>query len=565
MKAENDKTLKDWFNLIHGRTLFLPEFQRRVVWKPVMTMKFMESIARGKPLGMFWVLETGSAKPIFPPKNFHGNQFDTGSCRYLLLDGQQRLTGLWNVLHDKDKERVYYSEFNDAYEFAGVRVISRKSRQYKEVIGLPMEESGQGWFPCRLLNPLADTREVDKWLAEISSEFDRGKLESLIMEKRKVFEGSVIPYFALPAITSGMEALDVYMTINSNSVKLTPHYLAIAEMRKATGKSLYDMEKELEREIPVIKDLETDQLGELILKISCVLQGEKPSGVQYRKLDFPGVIRSRDRIFDGVRWAVKVLGKMKIWDGKQLPTVVPLRVLPGLCEHMPERGQARADANAVIERYLWHAFLTDRYDRQANDRLLKDYQALESVLQSGKGGEKIEVFTESEVPSEKKIREAKWPQGTRLFARGILLVCCRGGANTLASDEALDADEYEKRDRHHIFPRSRFRGKKEISPNLALNCMLVPARDNKEYGKDYPGDYIRKVCEELGMKPDEKIRKRLGTHLISEKLVELLMGVTKESIKGDGLVLENAYKEFIETRARDVKERIDKILEGETE
>ena len=569
MKAGNDRTLKVWFNMLRDGFLYLPEFQRPLVWKPPMTDKFLESIAREKPLGVFWVLDTDSKDPAFPPRDIDGNLVEAPSCRHLLIGGQQRLVGLWNALHDKDKERVYYIEFGEEYESESVKVrdISRESKGNQRIIGSPKTQSRRRWFPCRLLDPEVDAREVDKWLAKADGGIDKARLEKAVAEMREIFQKSVIPYFALPAKTDKGVALETYKTINTNSVKLTAHYLAIAKMHGITGKSLYDIDAALEKEVAGIRGLETDQLGELILKISCVLQGRKPSGSHYENLDFHEVVRSRDRIFEGVAWAMKQLGSLNIWHGSQLPTVVPLRVLPGLHRYMPERGQALADANDVIEKYLWHAFLTDRYERQANDRLLDDYKELKSVLQGEMDAGEMKIFDKEEAkpPTLKKILEAGWPQGRNLLSRSILLVCCSGGANTLASDEALDADEYRGRDRHHIFPKSRLRRGVGKPSDLALNCMLVPARDNKEYGKDYPGDYIRKVCEGLGGMPDEKIRKRLGTHLIPELLVKLLMRVTEKGINAGGLVLEDEYEHFIEMRARAVQQEIRKILNGETE
>ena len=41
------------------------------------------------------------------------------------------------------------------------------------------------------------------------------------------------------------------------------------------------------------------------------------------------------KIQDGIKWATAVINKEKIWKQDQLPTSVPLRVLPALFQYMP--------------------------------------------------------------------------------------------------------------------------------------------------------------------------------------------------------------------------------------
>ena len=583
MKANNNKAIGNWLRDIEDETLCLPRFQRKRVWSEQKVCQFLKTLVLNTktPVGVFLVLPTDPSNPAFPPRTIQGVISDSCACNSLLLDGQQRLSALWKALNDEkapdneEKDCRYYIQFNNQFEIEDVKSASKSATSEEARYQDPKKQYKKRWFPVKLLNPLLEEKEVDGWLQTLELKKTNPKnhdsLRKLIIKTRKVFSkkqsgGKVIPYFLLPTSTDRDSAIDVYQTINTNLVKLSDHYLAVAAMERETGESLYDMAKKLTDEVSSIKDLETDEIGELILKISCVLQGKKPSGGSYRAsdFDFNKVLDGEQEIFKGVAWAVKKLGELKIWHGSQLPSVVPLRVLPAIYQYMPKSGPKLAIANEIIGKYLWHAFLTARYDRQANDRLKEDYDHLEAYfLKEEKSNEDIiKIFEEYGRPDKKEIKDAHWPQGKGRLPRGILLVCCQGGARTLASNESLTVDNYGLRERHHVFPKSKL-SKKDSFGNNVLNCLLVPKEDNIKYSNDLPGDYINKLFEELKTPlPQVKVVDRLETHLISKKLAGKLVETTQSKIESSQVTLESVYHNFLETRAKDVGGKINELLDG---
>ena len=74
-----------------------PDIQRPFVWKPVQVRDLFDSMYKGFPVGtlMFW--ETGAEARI---RQIGGSGGD-GVPRLLIVDGQQRLTSLYSVLHGK--------------------------------------------------------------------------------------------------------------------------------------------------------------------------------------------------------------------------------------------------------------------------------------------------------------------------------------------------------------------------------------------------------------------------------------------------------------------------------
>ena len=570
MEAINNQTIGDWLSDIKNKSLCLPRFQRKEVWSKDNVTQFLKTLVSSyeTPVGMFLVLATDPSNPAFPIRTIDGSDTQSAQCNSLLLDGQQRLSALWKALRDEDKSFRYYFQFNEQFEIKDVKWADKQTGKEKKRYQSPKNQCKEGLFPAKLLNPLVGESDLDEWLQETESE-EVESVKNLIRETRNIFgfdkkKGKVIPYFSLPIGTDKRNAIEIYKTINTNSVTLSKYYLAVADMEGEVDESLYSVLKELVEKEPLIEKLENKDIGELFLKVCCLLQNLKPTGRNYKNLNFEKIKHSKQEIFEGFKWAVERLKDLKIGDHRQLPSVVPLRVLPALHQSMPKSGQRKADANKIIEKYLWHAFLTNRYDSQANDKLKEDYDKLISCFENKSIGiyeNGIRIFKEYKPPSKKEIIDAGWPQAKHRLPRGILLACCQGGAKTLASDEPLTIDNCKLRDRHHIFPKSKLHGKVEGSGNRVLNCLFIPEEDNNDYGNDLPGDCIKKISKSLVTSSSRaKVEKRLETHLVSKEVTRDLIKVTQDAIDKGRITLQDAYNKFIDARAKDVGIEIKELL-----
>src|SRR6266568_379544 len=82
----------------HRGTLQLPDFQRSWVWDEDRIKSLIASISRAFPIGALMTLDTGG--PVtFKPRTVEGAPPDSKHIapRSLLLDGQQRMTSLYQV------------------------------------------------------------------------------------------------------------------------------------------------------------------------------------------------------------------------------------------------------------------------------------------------------------------------------------------------------------------------------------------------------------------------------------------------------------------------------------
>jgi hypothetical protein len=111
----------------------LPEFQRPFVWDPGQVIELLESVAHGWPIGSLLLLE--GPQP-FRVKNIDGGpEVNKATVRLHILDGQQRVTGLFHALADVG-DTVYYVDFSKIDEFEEAPRIRYTARKKYELSGL---------------------------------------------------------------------------------------------------------------------------------------------------------------------------------------------------------------------------------------------------------------------------------------------------------------------------------------------------------------------------------------------------------------------------------------------
>jgi Protein of unknown function DUF262 len=94
----NPRDLIALLRQIHTREGALPDFQRDFVWDPAMTKELIVSMAEGTYAGS--VLRIPNTQKLFAWRAFQGAPA-LGDCQpiFLVLDGQQRLTSLYQVFY----------------------------------------------------------------------------------------------------------------------------------------------------------------------------------------------------------------------------------------------------------------------------------------------------------------------------------------------------------------------------------------------------------------------------------------------------------------------------------
>jgi uncharacterized protein with ParB-like and HNH nuclease domain len=106
----NPRDLKELLGQIHAREAALPDFQRDFVWDPHMIQELIVSIANNYPAGS--LLRIRNTHNLFACREVQGaSPLDGNKPTFLVLDGQQRLTSLYQAFYGLGEHRYYLPNF----------------------------------------------------------------------------------------------------------------------------------------------------------------------------------------------------------------------------------------------------------------------------------------------------------------------------------------------------------------------------------------------------------------------------------------------------------------------
>lgn len=594
--------------------LQLPQFQRQEAWPGKTIRKFLMAVCKQRPLGVFLLVSYDSAKQNsqLTPRNFSDIETPLDDVKELLLDGQQRLTALWKVFNDGYPEKIYCVRFTteedgtyckDKIEIESMRKKKPSGDEdataYMNLKKYPQRgfcsDKSKKLIPLDFFNPDQTKGEWDarvgKWLsAERLNQVPEEIKESLKQTLDGVwrcFREASAPRFLLPGTMTPDEVISIFIDINTGAKSLTHYDIAVADIEKETGKYIEkELAEPLRKKIPDIERIDKDDAGELAMKVACVLNNKPPSGANYLKLKPYGakIFDKKEDICDGLEWAVRCLNELKIYRKQQLPSSVPLRVLPALYPAYQEyvKGKSTAgksarigEADKMIKRYIWHAFLTNMYTgtgTQVNERLLDDYKKLKLFFDKSLGGKATRTPSFNATPidlKQKQVRdEIEWPAKEGIWARGILIACMQDGGKDPVSGKGLDANKHSKDVHyHHVFAKDRLKKISSADPDLALNCLFISGPSNIDFKNHLPGTYLENIWEDPPKNGRPKIERsevqqHLETHLINEELFNDLIKVKGKTHGGEKNKDEllKAYRKFIKKRAKLVDEKIKELL-----
>ena len=576
----HDRFLPEWFNRIRSRQITLPRFQRFIAWGHAEVSGLLTTVLRGLPSGASLILEVGDEEK-FKSRTMTDAPETGGKVTEQLLDGQQRLTALWRSLHDKYPDRTYLIGFEDDPHNGGRQqpYVYGQARWEKNGTRYPVwtDSARYCWerrlLPIRLLRPDDIKDEIDQWIEAAIPEDTSDKfavykqLNSLISDLRTKIREFNLPYLSLPAKTEKDVALDVFVKMNTSSVRLDTYDIVVALVEGETGKSLHDHVKVLEEAIPRINDY-ADVPG-LVLDVVALRQNRVPSQAGYRGIDFSRMIVEWLAVVSGIKGMVNFLEEESIFDAQRLPSYTALPVIAALWEHLPTHPDQLGNARHLLRKYLWRSFLTGRYEQSSATNALQDFRALRDML---KGDEDVSapIFNVDAYPfpTAEMILLADWPKRKSILSRGLLCVQMKAGAEDLAdgarASVASITSKEHPREYHHLFPDSKLAdaglGPEDIY--RAINCALITWRTNRTISNKDPVKYLKERADNSTL-GEEELQRRLRTHLIPYK--ELNVGAY-DRLTDDQVQVQTRedYKKFALARAQLLAKAAELACEGQS-
>lgn len=565
-----DKLLDD----CHRGDLQLPDFQRSWVWDEDRIKSLVASVSRAFPVGALMSLETGG--PVnFKPRPVEGApEVAKGvTPKALLLDGQQRMTSLYQVTlrgkvvetvtpKKKKVKRWFYLDITKALdptvdrEEAVVGVPEDRVVRTDFGRGIALDLSSPEKEYANLMYPLSQVFDWDQWQDGFDDYWGAREPENVKLFrafKREVlqnFTGYRVPVITLDRATSKEAVCVVFEKVNTGGKPLDAFELVTA-MYAAAGHELRkdwyggDGEVGLHRRFrealrPV--DAEAGILAEVsntdyLQAISLFYTRERrraaeAAGKQGKEL--PAVIGNRQallslpleaykryakKVEEGFVRAAKFLHMLHIYRIFDLPyqsQVVPLAAILADVGDSWEHEATRAK----LVRWYWNGVFGELYGSAVEGRNARDFMEVPAWLQGGPEPSTVSetIFRADRLKTMRMRLSAAY--------KGLNALLMKEGAQDLRSGQKFDHTVFfgESVDIHHIFPQAWCKARK-IKPEVydsIINKTPLSLRTNRIIGGVAPSEYLGKL--EKGDRATPSIERKqldryLETHLINPELL----------------------------------------------
>lgn len=562
MEARN-RTLPDWMTRIRTHQIMLPRFQRMEAWGYREITDLLEAVLRGLPLGSVLILEIGEERP-FVSRTMAGAPNTGERVTELLLDGQQRLTAIWRALSNNYEDRTYYIELPEKpggeTEVISVSRWRKNGRRFPVWADNPVSCWERRRVPIHVLRPGQDGEaDMDQWVkdairvpeehkeqAEIQKARSENQLSRDLLRLRQQVAQFNLPFLSLPIKTPKEVALDVFIKMNTRTVRLTTFDVIVAQTEEATGESLHDLVGGLVSRLPALGAYDTPE--DLALGAMALLQDRVPNQSGYLGLNLDQMVKDWQKLEACAKTAVQFLEDEGVYDKERLPTESVLAPLVALWNWVPDHPDQLGNARILLRKYIWRAFFTTRYERAAATAALQDFRALRDVITGETSENSVPCFNEEmhPLPTTDEMKQAGWPKYRDRLGRAILAVSLLGGAHDVAEGVPVNREHLKRREYHHLFPSAYLRelGLDDNVADRALNCALISWKTNRTIAAKEPVAYLEERTQASALGKGE-IQRRLRTHALD----------FTDLVRGD-------YESFLQSRALSIEEAMRQLCQG---
>lgn len=551
----------------HRGILQLPDFQRSWVWDEERIKSLIASISRAFPVGALMTLDTGG-EVNFKPRPVEGAPVEAKHVtpHSLLLDGQQRMTSLYQVTlrgkvvetvtpKNKKVKRWFYIDIRKALD----PTIDRE----EAIVGVPedrvirtdfgrevvLDLSTPAGEYAALMYPVTQVFDWDRWQDGFDQHW-RGDDHEAVRETFRIFKRQVLEnfkYYRVPVIsldrgTSKEAVCVVFEKVNTGGKPLDAFELVTAmyaadghELRKdwygddehkGRHRRFVDTLRPADSEAGIIAGVSnTDFLQAISLFYT---RGRRREAERTGKTgkELPAVIGNRQALLNlplaaykqyekqvehGFMQAAKFLHMLHIYRIFDLPYQSQIVPLAAIIADIGEAWEHEAN-RAKLVRWYWNGVFGELYGSAVESRIARDFIEVPRWLQGGP-----EPSTVSEVIFR---ADRLKTMRMRLSAayKGVNALLMKEGAQDFRSGQKFDHTVFfgENVDIHHIFPQDWCK-KHGIKPSIydsIINKTPLSFRTNRIIGGVAPSEYLAKL-EQGDKQTPAIVRNRLDDYLRS--------------------------------------------------
>ena len=501
----SSEKLRDLLADIERRKLALPDFQRDFVWDPQATEELIESICRNFPAGSLLQIRN-SAGFYFAPREVAGApELDGHSPDYLILDGQQRLTSLYQALYGRGHHR-YFANLQAMIDEREMDecIFCLRSREAARDYGSVGQQAAALVFPLQQV--FGEGVGFERWLDQIikirpeeGEEGDRLKeqLRDVHDQWLRNLADYEFPMVTLDGATSAEAVCTIFETLNRTGVKLSVFDLLTARFWPEDVR-LRDLWDRAQHEHPIITDFEIDPYYVLqsIALFTAVGAPDCRRG-DVLKLKTGQIQAGWDRVVAGLALTLQIL---RDDCGVVLPRWLPyftmlIPAAAAMAAASEITGPQIGAVRSKLQRWFWCSVFGQSYESSPNSQCARDYPQLRAWFEGGPPPQSVADFR-----FDPALLQEITPRQRAVY-RGVIALILRNGARDFHYAHRITAAMIteKKMDDHHIFPKAFLH---ETRPNLAehlrecvLNRTLIDKETNQRISGRAPSDYLEEVSE----------------------------------------------------------------------
>ena len=561
----------------------LPEFQRDWVWDDQRIKDLLVSVLRKHPIGSVMLLESNNEQARFKVRPIEGVKLEgTPKPQTLVLDGQQRLTSLFQVLKSDEAvkttndrrqkiERWYYLDLNkllqlrdsnwDAkLDWEEVVISIPKDRVIRNFRGEVIQDCSTVAHECAAgLMPLSivfSEKLKTLWQLEFSKH-NGNNMETWLLVYQRALEPLQqynIPVIQLDKNESKEAICKVFEKVNTGGIALDVFELLTAIFAAED----FDLRADWSERFAALKShkvLETVAKTDFLQSIALLVtfeQRERDLAAGKRSDETAGVSCKRKSILDlspsqyrlwadkvqqGYQSAAQLLFDQFIFAARDLPYRTQLVPLAALLARL---GSLNAGTRAKLVRWYWCGVLGELYGSTTETRFAKD---LTEVLAWLEGGAEPATITDANFSASRLLSLS-----TRNSAayKGINALLMRDGGLDFLEGQPINSQVYFEAaiDIHHIFPKA-WCEKNDIGSKRresVVNKTPIAAKTNRIISDTAPSGYLKKIALQA------KIENAQMDDLIRSHVID------PATLRNDD------FDQFFATRAEDLLKRIEQAM-----
>ena len=544
--------LKDLLRDAHEGSVQLPDFQRSYVWNDEDVRMLLASVGKGYPIGALLMLEAGSTVN-FKPRLLEGVPERQVAPSNLLLDGQQRVTSLYQTLYSRnpvktrndknqDIERYYYVDIKHAVEkgadIESAIVAVPPDRVIRQAFGRVVEKdlstrAGEFQHDLFPLNAVFDSMDWFFGWRDYAKERGRDIYDlekafyQVVVERIQRYK---VPIIRLDKNNSREAICLVFEKVNVGGKKLDAFELVTAiyasdnfQLRDDWHQRLESIVGEKARRDVLARLANTEFLqanslvhthANRVRKVAEKSSGELPQISCKRDallaLPLPAYQQYAKSVELGFIEAGSFLNEQKIMWHRDVPYPPVIVALASVFAILSKAG-ANAAAKKKLERWFWSVTFGELYGSATESRLARDVPDLVNWIRGGEQPRSTDeaLFQKDRLNTLRSRQSAAY--------KGIHACLMREGCRDFITGKPTDIMTFmkDKIDIHHIFPKKwcRDQGIKTRTLNSIINKTALSKRSNIAVGGNAPSVYLKRIEQKHGLTSDE-LDNILRSHLI---------------------------------------------------